>query len=1025
MSFIMRPIRFASTGHIIEGSGLFDGSTGYLSQTPSAGDSNQKWTLEFIVKHTDLSGTTVLFEAGTGSGDYCALKWNNTTHELLWEHTETSAVSSIVTTPVFRDLGAYYHIVLAADTTQADAANRFKFYVNGTQITSFSTNTRGAQNHATFIGKANAHVVGRRVTTSSQFLKDYLARFTYIDNQQLAPTDFGEVTDDGFWQINDASGLTFVPDENIAGSNTDDSVNTSTTTAYTFSNQAIGTASADRVVIVTVAASRDTAVTPVMSSLTIGGVTATQAVWDISQINYPTGIFFATVPSGTTADVVATFSAAHNSCGIGVYTTTGVDSVYSTVSASYSSATTDLTGVMHVPAGGYVVGVVNSVSTSTHVWTELTEDFDGIVDSDDAHSGASKAYSASTDITVTVNPTGTAAAIMALVVFVPSGTGADYGLNGFLLEGGSAISAGTDSSGNSNNFTKTGTITATNDSPTNGGDDDEYGNYSTIDPLNTRTTTNTHVASQALTNGNRTTAITVAEAHQAYTQTLSPGGKYHVEQTCGTWGSDANGGHAIMILCPKSKWEGSTTGPAVVTSAFAFHARTPGGLGFGPITRLSGSNLTTLGTEVANGNRVTYDIDMSTIGSTTVKISIEGSLKSTDSSMAFADEEYVMAFNVDNVARSIDFTMNTGSDAFVDTPVTGHVAVSTATQSTPAIINPEEHFHSEVVTHNGTSTASTCTFNLENFEWLAFIKNTTGANEKWYVMDSLKGTGHYWSTNDTTTPEQSDSNVMSVSGTGFTLLSTLGAKEYLVEFHKLGLAADTASNTSGSINSTATSSNILSGAFVSRYTGTGSNATIGHGLPVAPDFISCKNLVSAGHNDNVYHSSIGATKYLSLYNTNAAGTASTIWNDTEPTTSVFSVGTGSTTNGSVAMVAIGWAGVDFYSSFGSYEGNGNADGPFINMGFLPNEFMIKNIDGAASWETLTTTQSPYNPASIRLRYDTTAINLTASVIGDIDSNGFKLRLAGTDFNGAATTYIYGAWGGQPMTDGSINQGRAR
>ena len=597
----------------------------------------------------------------------------------------------------------------------------------------------------------------------------------------------------------------------------------------------------------------------------------------------------------------------------------------------------------------------------------------------------------------------------------------NFGNNGFLLTGGSAISAGTDSSGNDNDFSKAGSIISTSDSPTNDAAND-YSNYAVIDPLNKRLAAGGYAASNTLSNGNRTTASDVASSYQACTQQLQPGSKYHFEITTGTWGGGGDTSQSIMTLVPLSVWQ-STTMPTTAAGAYQLIIKKSGSAGFGTKTRLGGSLLTTLAVDIADGDRMSFDIDMSTIGSTDAIIKVNGTSRATDSSMVLLDEPYLLVYDVDTAARSTDFTYNFGSDAFTDTPATDHVALGTATQSTPAIINPADHFHSQVVTHNGTSTASTCTFNLDTYEWLAFIKNTTGANEKWYVMDSLKGTGHYWSTNDTTTPEQSDSNVMSVSGTGFTLLSTLGAKEYLVEFHKLGLAADTASNTSGSINSTATSSNILSGAFVSRYTGTGSNATIGHGLPVAPDFISCKNLVSAGHNDNVYHSSIGATKYLSLYNTNAAGTASTIWNDTEPTTSVFSVGTGSTTNGSVAMVAIGWAGVDGFSKFGLFEGNGNVDGSFQNTGFGANAIFAKNIDAALNWVVHSRAVFPNNLVSQAMYYDLPNI-LASNNSCDIVSNGIKRRVVDTGANGAAT-YIYGAWGGQPMTDGSVNQGRAR
>ena len=551
----------------------------------------------------------------------------------------------------------------------------------------------------------------------------------------------------------------------------------------------------------------------------------------------------------------------------------------------------------------------------------------------------------------------------------------------------------------------------------------EYGNYSTIDPLNTRTTTNTHVASQALTNGNRTTAITVADAHQAYTQTLSPGGKYHVEQTCGTWGSDANGGHAIMILCPKSKWEGSTTGPAVVTSAFAFHARTPGGLGFGPITRLSGSNLTTLGTEVANGNRVTYDIDMSTIGSTTVKISIEGSLISTDSSMAFADEEYVMAFNVDNVARSIDFTMNTGSDAFVDTPVTGHVGIGTHTMPTPAVTNYQDHYYIEAgISHtNGATTAVTLPWNTSTYETMVTVKRTDAAGS-WYRVDTLRG-GTKAAQMEGANGDITNSDG-GFSGTSFVITSDYASGTYLLEATKYGLVSATAVNEEGSINTLKTTSNNDSKAFMLTWTGTAENGTLGHGLDVAPDFIVASDTDTDSACDRfVFHKDVPSAGRLFLTaaapDTNANG-----WQNTAPTTTLVSIGSGSH-NGAGTSVMYGYANSDVFN-FGIYTGNGNADGPMINTVGSPKLFGMKANTGTEGWATYSSAwDTGGNSTQQLLQLQSTAAILdNASYEIDILSTGVKIRDAETGINQNTKAHFYYAFGIQLLTDGAINQGRA-
>jgi hypothetical protein len=158
----------------------------------------------------------------------------------------------------------------------------------------------------------------------------------------------------------------------------------------------------------------------------------------------------------------------------------------------------------------------------------------------------------------------------------------------------------------------------------------------------------------------------------------------------------------------------------------------------------------------------------------------------------------------------------------------------------------------------------------------------------------------------------------------------------------------TASNTDGSITSTV-QANTKAGFSIITYAGTGSNATIGHGLSSAPDFFIVKDRDRSGESWNAYHSSLGATKYLVL-NTNAApATNSNRWNDTEPTSTTIGLGTNDNTNGSSNYLCYAWHSVEGYSKFGTYEGNGNSDGPFIYMGFRPRLVCIKAVDSNQMW----------------------------------------------------------------------------
>ena len=120
--------------------------------------------------------------------------------------------ASVIVTPLLRDFGAYYQVVIAIDTTQAVAANRTKIYINGTEVaTTAGGNGLPSEDYACDFGKAGTvgYIGDRDSTSGTSPFHGYIARTTVIENQRLDPTSFGELTDDGYWQINDASELTF------------------------------------------------------------------------------------------------------------------------------------------------------------------------------------------------------------------------------------------------------------------------------------------------------------------------------------------------------------------------------------------------------------------------------------------------------------------------------------------------------------------------------------------------------------------------------------------------------------------------------------------------------------------------------------------------------------------------------------------------------------------------------------------------------------------------------------------------
>ena len=214
-------------------------------------------------------------------------------------------------------------------------------------------------------------------------------------------------------------------------------------------------------------------------------------------------------------------------------------------------------------------------------------------------------------------------------------------------------------------------------------------------------------------------------------------------------------------------------------------------------------------------------------------------------------------------------------------------------------------------------------------------------------------------------------------------------------------------NTNGSINSTV-SVNTTSGFSIVKWTGTGSNATIGHGLTVAPAMIIVKELGTA--NDwVVYHKSLGGGKYIYLNQTTGEASASTVWQNYDPTSSVFYTGTSGLVSQSEPYIAYCFAEKTGYSKMGLYTGNGNNDGAFIYLGFKPAFLMIKRSDQDQPWLLFDNKRSTnVNQSKLFPNTNGAENNDTSNGI-DFLSNGFKLRRNNGESNETGN-YIYMAFG---------------
>ena len=197
------------TGYDVDNSLRFNkGSSDHLSITPSSAGSLQKYTFSAWVKRSNLGANSTLFGARVDANTNFFITFRDE-DDISIKNKIGGTTTTLLTNRLFRDPSAWYHVVVAMDTTQGTASNRTKIYINGVQETSFATEQYPAENGNTAVNQTVEHNVGDDVSDSG-FFNGYMAEVVFINNQQLDPTSFGEFDEDsGIWKPIDVSGLTF------------------------------------------------------------------------------------------------------------------------------------------------------------------------------------------------------------------------------------------------------------------------------------------------------------------------------------------------------------------------------------------------------------------------------------------------------------------------------------------------------------------------------------------------------------------------------------------------------------------------------------------------------------------------------------------------------------------------------------------------------------------------------------------------------------------------------------------------
>ena len=288
------------------------------------------------------------------------------------------------------------------------------------------------------------------------------------------------------------------------------------------------------------------------------------------------------------------------------------------------------------------------------------------------------------------------------------------------------------------------------------------------------------------------------------------------------------------------------------------------------------------------------------------------------------------------------------------------------------------------------------------------------------IVDSTRGSTKYLISNKTDVEATSSTGVTGFTSTGYTLGGDQlynGSAYTYVSWCWRANGGTTASNTDGALTSTV-QANQAAGFSISKYTSNGSGSSFGHGLGAAPEWFMIKKIDNQARNWMCWHKDLTTptTGYIRLNLTNSQGN-DTLWDGTLPDSTKIYINKDTTEVNNPSgdsYICYAWRGIEGYSKFGSYIGNGNTNGPFIYTGFRPRFVMTKSSTTTSGWNLRDSARSPNNIVNEVLQSDTQSGDLTSNYDVDFLSNGFKIRINLSDSNSNGDTYIYMAWADVPF-----------
>jgi hypothetical protein len=978
-----------STGYDIDNSLRFnDDDSAYLSRTPSVAGNRKTWTWSGWVKRGNLSTEQAIFW-GSLSSPYTELRWETSGALTLYDY-NGGYNYSLITSQLFRDTSAWYHIVAVLDTTAPSA----KLYVNGSQITALATNTQPSSNFEGGMNTTNIHTLGVHGNTTSSPMDGYLAEVNFVDGQALTPADFGETDEDyGHWKAKKYEGTYgtngFYLD--FLGNSVPVITDSSSTSALTINTGITHSSTQQKFGATSIA-------------LAGGGGANTSSGYGIEYAgtsnNCPNGVNDITfecwlyVPTGEsipaiwhargTPDYYLPLLRQLNGY-ITFYNQTDGGANGITITSSVLLPLDQWVHIACTISNKAVTLYQNGTQVASNTYTTGTWTIPS--NNQMIGAGGTNCYMDEIRISNSIRYTGT---------FTPPTTVFTDDANTTLLihsDYDEDNSLGADNSPNNNHWTPNN-LAATDqmlDSPTN--------NFCTLNPLNKN-------ADVTLSEGNLKLATTLSNRGVSSTYTRDSS-KFYFEVVR----TNAGGVPSFGVASPS--WNLTYVGVAAGGGT---------GLHSNGIIYKDGAQVQTGLTSVVNGDivgvacdfdadSVSFYINNTQVGTTVTGVTGEY----TPAISGQASTNLVANFGQDSSFAGNKTAQGNadgnGIGDFYYTPPTGYLALCTQNLPEPTVV-PSEHFNTVTYTGNSTDDRSVTGVGFQpGFSWFK-VRNHTYNH---VLVDAVRGVTNLLESNTTDAEENNTNIVQAFEADGFELGTNSRVNNSSYNYVAWNWKANGAgvSNTNGTITSTV-SANVDAGFSIVSYSGNSTvGATVGHGLNIAPDIVFTKatNATSAW-NVNA-PDALGDGYYLFLHDIVASAFFNATWT-TNSTNLVLANGGGHNQTGR-DYIAYAFHSVEGYSKVGSYTGNGSTDGTFVHCGFRPAYVMIKGTDTTYSWDTFDNKRDPINDVDGYLAADSSdAENHNAVYSKDFLSNGFKLRTAHATENGSGNTYIYIAFAEHPF-----------